>query len=265
MASTPTSQSSLKIVSQSEYKLLEEWAPQTLDDYSCVRNDSSPGQERQRNVQTLPKKLQQNPFSRRTRQRSSSVYEEWKAQVSCLRVNNTLSCEPRAALNDGKPSDVNHPTSQAAQASPAESEKTKDHARVVVNKAITNDQKPSPKSARHGGRNPKPSTHNSESHSLEKTNKQPLRTADSNKTAAGNGHPIRPEFAAPNGTRISGADLAKLAIGVETQNGVKVYFLPSFISDPWSGMKSIETMCFPRHDSTPSLEQGVLAVFIGDR
>lgn len=151
MDSTPNPQSSLKMVSQSEYSLLEEWAPQTIDDYSCARNDKPPAQEHQRDVQTLPMKSQQNPSSRRTRQRSSSVFEEWKAQVSCDRVN-TLSVEPRAPLGDVKPSDVNHPTSQAAQTSHAENEKTKDHTRVVVVKAITNNQKPSPKSARHGGK-----------------------------------------------------------------------------------------------------------------
>lgn len=140
------------MVSQTEYSLLEEWAPQTLDDYSCIRNDSPHAQEHQRDVQTLPKKLQQNPSPRRTRQRSSSVYEEWKAQVSCPRVKSAVPIEPRAALNDVSPSDVNHPTSQVAQDSHAENEKTKGHPRLVVGKSIANNQKPSSKSAGQSGK-----------------------------------------------------------------------------------------------------------------
>lgn len=68
---------------------------------------------------------------------------------------------------------------------------------------------------------------------------------------AGHEHPIGPEFVAPNGTRICDADLGKLAEGVKTQNGDKAYFLISFIADPWSGMKPIEAMWFPRDEWTP--------------
>ncbi|PKY08557.1 hypothetical protein P168DRAFT_314638 [Aspergillus campestris IBT 28561] len=262
MAATPNPQSSLKMVSRSEYNLLEEWAPQTLDDYSCIKNDGRSAQEHQRDVQTLPKKLQGNPSPRQTRQRSSSVYEEWKAQVFCSRVNNAAPTEPRAALSDVNPSDVNHPASQAAHDTHIEREKVKDHPRVVVGKVITNDQKPPPKSAGHSGRNPKPSTRNSEPHNPKKTNKQPPKSTDSHKPNAGHKHPIGPKFVTPNGTRIGDADLERLAIGVKTQNGDKACFLLSFIADPWSGMKPIETMCFPRNDSTPPLEQGALAIFI---
>ncbi|PKY01651.1 hypothetical protein P168DRAFT_292738 [Aspergillus campestris IBT 28561] len=66
MAATPNPQSSLKMVFQSEYSLLEEWAPQTLEDYSCIRKDTSPAQEHQRDMQTLSKKLQQNLSPRQT-------------------------------------------------------------------------------------------------------------------------------------------------------------------------------------------------------
>lgn len=151
MAAIPNPKQS-KMVSQSEYNLLEEWAPQTLGDYSCTRKDSSPGQEHKRGVQTLPKKLQRNPSPRRTRQRSSSVYEEWKAQVSCARVNSAVPMEPRTALSDANSLNVEHPASQIACDSHAENERINDHPRVVVDKVISNNQRPTPKGTVHRGK-----------------------------------------------------------------------------------------------------------------
>ncbi|PTU21300.1 hypothetical protein P175DRAFT_0500202 [Aspergillus ochraceoroseus IBT 24754] len=44
---------------------------------------------------------------------------------------------------------------------------------------------------------------------------------------------------APNGSLISKEELVKLSAGLRLDNTDTVYFLPSFIEEPWKGMKAV--------------------------
>ncbi|KAJ9295601.1 hypothetical protein DTO271G3_6057 [Paecilomyces variotii] len=46
-------------------------------------------------------------------------------------------------------------------------------------------------------------------------------------------------YAAPNGTVLSPGELRRLAAGVKKENGDTVFFRPSFIEDPWAGLKPV--------------------------
>jgi len=46
-------------------------------------------------------------------------------------------------------------------------------------------------------------------------------------------------YEAPSGTILSPGELRRLAAGVKNENGDTVFFRPSFIEDPWAGLKPV--------------------------
>jgi len=54
-------------------------------------------------------------------------------------------------------------------------------------------------------------------------------------------------FMAPNGTFIDDEELARLSSGVKNSNGDIYYFRPSFVTDPWVGLKPVKIPCLPRY------------------
>ena len=53
-------------------------------------------------------------------------------------------------------------------------------------------------------------------------------------------------YTAPNGTFLNKNQLARLADGIKNANGDTAYFQPSFIEDPWAGMKPVKIPCSRR-------------------
>lgn len=53
-------------------------------------------------------------------------------------------------------------------------------------------------------------------------------------------------YTAPNGTFLNKNQLARLADGIKNSNGDTAYFQPSFIEDPWAGMKPVKIPCSRR-------------------
>lgn len=52
-------------------------------------------------------------------------------------------------------------------------------------------------------------------------------------------------YTAPNGTFIGKDELVKLSNGVKIANGDTVCFLPSFVINPWEGVRVMKTECLP--------------------
>lgn len=53
-------------------------------------------------------------------------------------------------------------------------------------------------------------------------------------------------YTAPNGTFLNKNQLARLVDGIKNANGDTAYFQPSFIEDPWAGMKPVKIPCSRR-------------------
>ena len=66
-----------KGLSSKEYHLLEEWAPQTLQGYHISESSSTESTQPEKIPNTV-----HNPIHRRPKNRSSSMYEEWKIEAT---------------------------------------------------------------------------------------------------------------------------------------------------------------------------------------
>lgn len=90
-----------KEVSTKEYNLLQEWAPQALQGYHHSESSSA--------ASTQPEKMPNtvhDPIHRRPKNRSSSMYEEWKAQATRNEMTKEATM-PAVKGIEGRPSAEN--------------------------------------------------------------------------------------------------------------------------------------------------------------
>lgn len=53
-------------------------------------------------------------------------------------------------------------------------------------------------------------------------------------------------YTAPNGTHLRAGELRQLSNGVKRPDRDRVYFRPSFVEDPWKGVKPVMIECSNR-------------------
>ncbi|KAA8646373.1 uncharacterized protein ATNIH1004_007803 [Aspergillus tanneri] len=238
-----------KGISYKEYSLLEEWAPQTLSEYHCSEGLPSAAQAQLEGAFTEV----QNPIPRRSKNRSSSLYEEWKAQASRSATTSVSIPVPAKAggSQDTGTENVDPADGGVLGDSGALCTQTGEITeRVQVGLPV---QAHVPENAQTNvATNRSASKPNDHRPATISCNKKQAKTTEA-KNLADVRAASRSEiggYTAPNGSHLPKDELLKLSDGVKTSNSDKVYFRPSFLEDPWKGLKAIKMECTSRYWST---------------
>ncbi|GES61927.1 hypothetical protein BO71DRAFT_487919 [Aspergillus terreus] len=234
-----------KKVSRKEYSLLEEWAPQTLNAYHCAESPKAtlagPSE-----ALTTPER---NP-TRRRKTRSSSMYEEWKSQA----LQSDGPVKPATAPPEGEDKQgLVNKTPVLRGPGGVESVKGR-HQRSAEAGVSTGIWYPcrlfgGPRKTRLivflravARTHPKPTNLTAASTSKEIKSAGLVKPGpQSQKQPSGGG------YTSPNGTYVGREELVKLSNGVKIENDDTVYFLPSFVIDPWKGVRVMKTECLRRY------------------
>ncbi|KAL4870971.1 hypothetical protein BDV12DRAFT_194888 [Aspergillus spectabilis] len=247
------------LISKAEYKFREEWDPETVKDYQVSPNEPASAaqvQQQQQAPRTInPANVQSRMPTRRSQARSSSLFEEWKAQA--LRSPDKVKGSDASSSVTTKGNNNKNEESTA----PVEARgPLGEHSDKTVNTQVKT--KPT-----NGGRGQQPEANKTGSVSTEthppasaanNTNDpvaNPTATTKKKNTKRGRANtrqsgrerpqfsrerePEPPAYTSPNGTRLSKDELRKSALGVRLEGDLKVYFLPCFIEDPWKGLQPV--------------------------
>ncbi|PWY80298.1 hypothetical protein BO94DRAFT_587756 [Aspergillus sclerotioniger CBS 115572] len=230
-------------LSQREYELLQEWAPETLKDYTLPK--PNPPMNRLPQYQTVPSQLQ-GPSPRRSKVRSSSVYEEWKSQASHGR---TVNETPTMAVSKENQSDAtvsptnarvnsNQPGSPSSPASPA-SPATSAGAKLCPQEPV--------KIVTSNNHYAKPTVSTSNRSMTSPVSKMASKAGEHSNKTKGLENRQRPRqdiivYTAPNGCKVRRDVLSKWSLGIKTSNKLTIYFRPNFVEDPWKGLKPVLTI-----------------------
>ncbi|KAH8424067.1 uncharacterized protein LDX57_001824 [Aspergillus melleus] len=244
-----------KDMSSKEFSLLEEWASQTLQGHHLPESSFPASTHPDQMAKTV-----HDPIHRRLKNRSSSLFEEWKAQAARNEMaNETIPLkenkEHQAAdirdtnrLSDNRPvimSNNRKAPSSLGEAKKNISAQTASRSEVRSSNRRRNNSEPA---------NPNPP--------MVSGTKTTPKVASEPKKSGGNQHAPRTEkkpmgnqlaphpevggYTAPNGNHLRKGELNKLANGVKVPNGDKAYFLPSFVENPWKDVVPVLTECCAR-------------------
>ncbi|RAK83516.1 hypothetical protein BO79DRAFT_233268 [Aspergillus costaricaensis CBS 115574] len=240
-----------KEVSQKEYEFLQEWAPDTIKDYTPIK----PGNpvDRMPKHQTMPS--QPHVQSPRRAKPRSPLYEEWKVQplhretlneaakatgASVSMENKTNGMIPPAPttnvrVNGRRPSnslDTNIRQQEPVKSSPVLHNHYAKPTASTNNRVIAN---PVPSVATKSGV-PRPGPYKP----VEQNNK---RVMVSQRRLP----PPPYVYTAPNRKQFRNDDLIRWSDGIKTLSGAMAYFQPSFIQDPWKDMKPVVAKFLERY------------------
>ncbi|KAI9374284.1 hypothetical protein BJX61DRAFT_532486 [Aspergillus egyptiacus] len=262
--SVPKQTPEKKQISKREYDIRQEWAPDTIQDYEAPLNNSAPKPRQQQHPANIPiitgsVTVRGRVPNRREQPRSSSLFEEWKAKslhgpvetterpvtppLTAQRKDrtgeHTASVEGRAPLKESpvKVSNTQNKDNQVKKLPGCQ------HAAGKVGSDTTESHTP----ALCFGTTPTPVTDSAET----TRRKGGMRGRASN----GQGDRGRQQhsrerarqeqvvYTAPNGTRMTVAELEMFSSGISPEGKDVVYFIPCFIEDPWKGMRPTPAVC----------------------
>ncbi|KAL5340090.1 hypothetical protein BJX70DRAFT_131692 [Aspergillus crustosus] len=257
-------------ISKAEYRLRQEWDPENVDDYQVssvgpafatqVQQQAQQQEQQQERLTVNPANVQSRMPNRRSQARSSSLFEEWKAQA--LRSpDKARGSSPVRAQGNSK---GNERTTAPAEAQVSSAENPGQEANNQVEAKPANrgcDQQPEATKATSVSTEPQPlasSVNNINSPvkvsvgttTKKKTHKRgraSTRQSDKESPQLSQERPQHPSeraptpaaYTAPNGIQFTKDELRKLALGIRLEDGLKVFFLPCFIDDPWKGLKPV--------------------------
>ncbi|OJJ75979.1 hypothetical protein ASPBRDRAFT_51664 [Aspergillus brasiliensis CBS 101740] len=236
-----------KEVSQREYEFLQDWAPETVKDYTPIKPGNP--EDRMPKHQTMPG--QPHVQSPRRAKPRSPLYEEWKTQPL---HGETLS---EAAKAKSTPVSLENKANSVIPSPPITNVRVNGrlpgnsldakirHQEPVKSNPIqhTHYAKPTASANNRVLANPFPSVASKPgvSRPVEQSNK--LRTMGNQR------RPPPPPYVymAPNRKQFRNDDLVRWSDGIKTSSGAMAYFQPDFIQDPWKGMKPVLTKFLERY------------------
>ncbi|PYI10276.1 hypothetical protein BO78DRAFT_361526 [Aspergillus sclerotiicarbonarius CBS 121057] len=219
-------------LSQREYEFLQEWAPETLKDYTLPK--PSPPINRMPQYQTMPSQPQ-GLSPRRSKARSSSVYEGWKSQAAHGKAVNETPAMPVSMENkaDATPSPTTNARANSKQSDkPSSPVGAKPRPQEPVKTIASNNHYA------------KPTVSTNNRSMTSPVAKVASKAGDQTHKSKGREPYQRPRqdilvYTAPNGYRFRRDELSKASLGVKHPNKLTVYFRPNFVEDPWKGLKPI--------------------------
>ncbi|RAL01801.1 uncharacterized protein BO80DRAFT_444484 [Aspergillus ibericus CBS 121593] len=224
-------------LSQREYEFLQEWAPESLKEYTLPTG--SPPMNRMPQYQTMPSQPQ--GLSPRRPKVRSSVYEEWKSQTSHGKSVNDSPPMPASMENKA---DATVSPSKNARANSKQPGKPSS----PVDAEPRHQEPPRPqqpiKAMVPNGHYAKPTASANSRSMTSPAAKVASKAGDQPHKNKGTVPYRRPPqdvlvYTAPNGYRFRRDELSKASLGIKHPNKLTVYFRPNFVEDPWKGLKPV--------------------------
>ncbi|RAH60448.1 hypothetical protein BO85DRAFT_466964 [Aspergillus piperis CBS 112811] len=214
-----------KEVSQREYEFLQEWAPDTIKDYTPIK----PGNpvDRMPKHQTMPS--QPHVQSPRRAKPRSPLYEEWKVQPN------------EAAKATGASVNMENKTNGMIPRAPTTNVRV--NGRHPSNSLDTKIRQQEPVKS-------SPVLHNHYAKPTASTNNRVIANpvpSVASKSGVPRPGPYKP--AEQNNKRVMfrNDDLIRWSDGIKTLSGAMAYFQPTFIQDPWKDLKPVVTKFLERY------------------
>ncbi|PYH74824.1 uncharacterized protein BO88DRAFT_327485 [Aspergillus vadensis CBS 113365] len=219
-----------KEVSQREYEFLQEWAPDTIKDYTPIK----PGNpvDRMPKHQTMPS--QPHVQSPRRAKPRSPLYEEWKAQPLHRETLNEVAKSPGASVSMENKTNGMIP--------PAPTTNVRVNGRHPSNSSDTKIRHQEPVKS-------SPVLHNHYAKPTASTNNRVIANPPSVAPKPGVPRPGPYKPVELNNKRVMfrNDDLIRWSDGIKTLSGAMAYFQPSFIQDPWKDLKPVVTNFLERY------------------